>query len=205
MVAVSPFNSYFSSEKIFQICEWVNNYYEDFAIFFPDKISKYNLDAIGYDESKIHQKVNKQDNHTRNRINKALEMFYEKYPNKAKIPIYTISILKENNLYQSMYQNYLTMFYNNKDFRTSCQEMVQSYINNNFRKISTEINEFINSTATYIASQYLLFELPAMINMADIIKVKSCDYVYHDMSLFLKQLSADETIMSTNQGFLVLK
>lgn len=205
MIAVSPFNSYFSSDKIFEICEWVNNYYKDFAIFFPDKISKYNLDAMGFDESKIHQKVNKQDNHTQNRINNALNRFYEKYPDKNKIEIHTISSLKENNLYQDLYSNYLSMFYNNKDFRTSCQGMVQSYLENNFKNKNIDISDFQKNTAVYTASQYLLFELPVMINMADIIKVKSCDYVYHDVSLFLKQLSADETIMPINQGFLVLK
>ena len=203
LVAISPFNSYFSTDKILEILEWVNNYYEDFAVFFPDKISKYNLDAMGYDESKIHQKVTKQDNHTINRINTALNSFYEKHPDRGKIPIYTISMLKENPLYQDLYKNYLNMFYNNKDFRTSCQSMVRSFLIN--KKNSIEADEFRGATAVYTASQYLLFELPVMINMADIIKVKSCDYVYHDMSLFLKQLSADEVIMPANQGFLVLK
>jgi tRNA-dependent cyclodipeptide synthase len=205
IIAASPFNSYFSSDKIFEICEWVSKYYEDFAIFFPDKISRYNLEAIGYDESKIHQKVIKQDNHTWNRINNALNRFYEKYPDREKIIIHTISTLKENHSYQELYKNYLSMFYNNKDFRTSCHIMVQSYLENNFRKKGIVLNDFQNATAIYMASQYLLFELPAMINMADILNVKSCDYVYHDISLFLKQLAAEETIMPVNQGFLVLK
>ena len=203
LVAISPFNSYFSSEKILAICEWVNNHYEDFGIFFPDKISKYNLEAIGYDESKIHQKVIKQDNHTLNRINTALSAFSERHPDKMQIPIYTISFLKTNLVYQDLYKHYLDMFYSNKDFRIACQSMVQTFLENKITSVNA--SDFQSGIATYIASQYLLFELPAMMNMADIIKVKSCDYVYHDMSSFLKQLSADKTIMPKNQRFLVLK
>ena len=203
LVAISPFNSYFSSEKILEIFEWVNGHYEDFGIFFPDKISKYNLEAIGYDEAKLHQKVIKQDNHTLNRINSALNIFKEKHPDKTKIPIYTISVLKEIPLYRDLYNHYLNMFYNNKDFRLACQSMVQLFLTNKIPAIDTD--DFQSSVATYMASQYLLFEMPVMMSMADIIKVKSCDYVYHDMSSFLKQLSSDKTIMPANQGFLVLK
>ena len=95
------------------------------------------------------------------------------------------------------------MFYSNKDFRIACQSMVQTFLENKITSVNA--SDFQSGIATYIASQYLLFELPAMMNMADIIKVKSCDYVYHDMSSFLKQLSADKTIMPKNQRFLVLK
>lgn len=205
IVAISPFNSYFSAEKISEIFDWTNEYYEDFDIFFPDEISKYNLEAQGYDLAKVHQKVIKQDKYMMNRINTCLDKFYEKNPHKKNIAIHTITNLKENQLYKDLYQNYLSMFYNNREFRTSCQNVVESYLESNFQRREIVISDFEKDIAVYTASQYLLLELPVMINMADIIKVKSCDYVYHDITLFLKQLSADEVIMPQNQGFLVLK
>ncbi|HJK87198.1 MAG TPA: tRNA-dependent cyclodipeptide synthase [Candidatus Megaira endosymbiont of Nemacystus decipiens] len=205
LVAVSPFNSYFSSEKILEICEWTKNYYDDFAIFFPDKISKYNLEALGYEDSKIHQKIRKQDGHAMNRINKALSMFYEKNKNKSEIQIYAISTLKENSHYQSLYQNCLKLFYNNKEFRECCTDTAKSYLMNHFNKNNITKNSFEESLAVHSAVQYFLFELPVMTSMNDILGIESCDYIYHNISDSIKQIANNKNVMSKNQGFLVLK
>ena len=98
LIGISPFNSYFSAEKILEIFEWVNRQYTEFAVFVPDQISKYTYEALGYKESRTHQKTRKQDNYTINKINNALLCFYQNYPDKGKISIHSISQLRKSNL-----------------------------------------------------------------------------------------------------------
>jgi tRNA-dependent cyclodipeptide synthase len=204
LVVISPFNSYFSAEKILEICEWVNLHYEEFAIFFPDKISKYTLEAMGYDESEIHQKVRKQDNHTMNRIHRALEEFYQKHPDSPRIKIHTISELKEDKLYSNLYKIYIERFFRDKLFRQSCLE-IADWVVSKSNKDDSRKGDFHKDLGSYIAVNYFLYELPITINTADILKVKSSDWVYHTIPDCLKWMCSDSDLVPSNQRFLVLK
>ena len=205
LIVISPFNSYFSSEKIFEICQWINDYYEDFAIFFPNKISKYTLGALSTDEVKTKQKVQKQDNHVINRINNALEMFYDACPEKSEIKLYTISELKENSNYQNLHLMYMEMFFNDKEFRKECLGLTKGVLSNNAAKQKAELNEYQEVISSYTGVQYFLSELPVMLNMARILKIKSCDSVYHDLPKNLKSILCNADFNTESQGFLVLK
>lgn len=204
LVAISPFNSYFSSEKISEILEWTNDNYEDFAIFFPDEISKYNLIALGYDDIKACQKVLKQDKYMFNKIDKVLAEFLQQHV-KTEVNIYTITNLMNNNIYQDLYTKYLKLFYNDKEFREGCFQVSRDYLSGHFRKRGLEINEYQYMVAMDSAVKYFVSELPVMMNMANILQIKSCDYIYHDTPEFLKKIAADENLMPPNQKFLVLK
>ena len=204
LIAVSPCNSYFSAEKILEICEWVNVHYEEFAIFFPDKISKYTFEAMGYDESEIHQKVRKQDSHTLGRIHRALEEFYQKHPDKKEVKIYTISTLKENELYSNLYKTYIERFFRDKFFRQSCLE-ITDWVVSKSNKDDGRKGNFYKHLGPYIAVNYFLYELPITINTADILKVKSSDWVYHAIPDCLKRMCSDSDLIPSNQYFLVLK
>lgn len=204
LIVISPFNSYFSAEKILEICEWVDVHYEDFAFFFPDKISKYTLEAMGYDESEIHQKVRKQDNHTMNRIDRALEEFYQKHPDKEPIKIHTISELKEDKLYSNLYKIYIERFFRDKLFRQSCLEIADWVVSKSNKDDSRKGN-FHKHLGSYIAVNYFLYELPITLNTAEVLKVVSADFVYHVIPDCLKWMCNDSDLVPSNQCFLVLK
>lgn len=204
LIAISPFNSYFSSEKIAEIVEWTHDNYEDFAIFFPDQISKYNLVALGYDDIKACQKVLKQDKYMLNKIDKVLEEFCQHHT-KNKISIYTISDLISNNNYQDLYKKYLKLFYNDKEFREGCFQVTRDYLSGHIKKRGIEINEYQYMIAIDSAVKYFISELPIMMNMANILQIKSCDYIYQDAPEFLKKITTRENFMPKKQKFLVLK
>lgn len=204
LIAVSPCNSYFSAEKILEICEWVDVHYEDFAFFFPDKISKYTFEAMGYSDSEIHQKVRKQDSHSLGRIHRALEEFYRKYPDKKEVKIHTITELKENELYSNLYKTYIERFFRDKLFRQSCLE-ITDWVVSKSNKDDTRKSNFHRNLGAYIAVNYFLYELPITINTADILKVKSSDWVYHTIPECLKRMCNDSDLVPSNQHFLVLK
>lgn len=199
LIGISPFNSYFSTTKILQICEWMNNQYQDFAIFIPNEISRYTFEALGYAESRLGRKIRKQDNYTINKVNTALSQFYIKYPEKENIKVHTISDLKQEQSYQDLYHIYSSMFLKDKEFRENCLEVTEWVLQNNNTK--EKIEEFQKN----IAVQYFLCELPIMTFATSVLKIESCDFVYHSMPRFLKHLYLNKGLVSPKQRFLILR
>lgn len=200
LIGISPFNSYFSVEKILEICEWINKEYDDFAIFIPDKISRYTFEALGYTESRVGRKIKKQDNYTINKVNKALLEFTKNHPQKNKIKVHNISELKKHNAYKDLYYKYSKKFLYDKEFRKRCLETTKWVLQSNNTK-NIEIEEFQKN----IAVQYFLFELPVMTHANDILGIPSCDFVYHYIPNFLKHIYLSEELVSPKQRFLILK
>jgi tRNA-dependent cyclodipeptide synthase len=201
LIGISPFNSYFSIEKILEICEWIHKHYDDFAIFIPDQISRYTFDALGYSESRIKEKVRKQDNYTTNKAKKALSYFYENYPEKQEVKIHTISQLTQQESYQQLYKIYSNLFLTDKDFRRNCLEVTEWVLMNNNKDKTQQIEE----SQKNIAAQYFLLELPVMRNATDVLQIEFCDFVYQSIPNFLKHLYLSQDLVSPNQNFLVLK
>jgi tRNA-dependent cyclodipeptide synthase len=201
LIGISPFNSYFSAEKILEIFEWVNRQYTEFAVFVPDQISKYTYEALGYKESRTHQKTRKQDNYTINKINNALLCFYQNYPDKGKISIHSISQLRKKQSYQDLYIKYSDLFNKDKGFRQNCLDMTEWVLLNTSKDKNVKIEE----SQKNIAVQYFLLELPIMTHSTNILELESCDFVYHTIPKFLKQLYYDKKLVSPTQNFLVLK
>ena len=200
LIGISPFNSYFSTEKILEICEWINSRYNNFAIFIPDEISRYTFEALGYKEPRIGRKTKKQDNYTINKTNTALSHFYKKNPEKDKIKVHTISQLKQEKAFQDLYQVYSNKFLHDKQFRQNCLEVTEWVLLNNNTK-----DHKIEDLQKNIAAQYFLTELPVMTNTTDILKIESCDFVYHSIPDFLKHLYLSKELVSPKQRFLVLQ
>jgi tRNA-dependent cyclodipeptide synthase len=201
LIGISPFNSYFSAEKILEIFEWINRQYTEFAVFVPDQISKYTYEALGYKESRTHQKTRKQDNYTINKINNALLCFYQNYPDKGKISIHSISQLRKKQSYQDLYIKYSDLFNKDKGFRQNCLDMTEWVLLNTRKDKNVKIEE----SQKNIAVQYFLLELPIMTHSTNILELESCDFVYHTIPKFLKHLYYDKKLVSPTQNFLVLK
>lgn len=56
LIAVSPFNSYFSINNMKKLFNWADINFIDFNVFMMDEVSVYNLMAIGYDKKKLYKK-----------------------------------------------------------------------------------------------------------------------------------------------------
>ena len=203
LIGISPFNSYFSSSKILELCQYVANSYNNFAIFIPDKISKFTLTALGYDDNRIHHKVRKQDNYTINKVNKALLSFYQNNIIYPEIKIYNISILQQNITYQQLYKYYKTLFLENQVFRKNCLEVTEWVLYCNKKHKNEPF--LITDQQKHIAVEYFLSELPIMANMSSILNNQSCDFIYHTIPSFLKKIFEKKEFISSNQNFCILK
>jgi cyclo(L-tyrosyl-L-tyrosyl) synthase len=200
LIGISPFNSYFSEDKILEICEWIHNNYDDFAIFIPDQISKYTFAALGYDESRTHRKTKKQDNYTINKTKRAIARFYKQHPEKIGIKIHIISEMKENDDFKSLYKKYSELFIKDKEFRKGCLSTTEWILSNNKDKARN-----VTEAQKNIAEQYFLYELPVMTNATTILDTEACDFVYHSIPEFLRQLYLNRELIASKQNFLILK
>lgn len=70
---VSPFNSYFSEERIAQLAGWGKNEFDSMQFFIPDIPSIYTLEAIGYEPEKAAWKARRQSQYLINKTVKALK------------------------------------------------------------------------------------------------------------------------------------
>ena len=92
------------------------------------------------------------------------------------------------------------MFYKDKSFRKKCLETTELVLENKNFNYHT-----ITTPQKHIAAQYFLFELPIMTHATNILKVKSCDFIYHSMPDFLKHLYLKKEFIDPMQRFLILK
>lgn len=205
LVLISPFNNYFSNENISDIFEWTSKHYESFGVFFPDKISRYTLQALGYEDSRVNRKVSKQDNYTFNKITKQIEAFQDENPAYPKIHLHNITSLEDDETYQQLHKIYTERFFSDKVFRDKCLNVTNEIIQSNLEKKEMKINDYEQRVANYTGVQYLLSELPAMINMHQILNIKSYDAIYHTVSDNLEKLLLDPDTVTGSSRFLVLK
>jgi cyclo(L-tyrosyl-L-tyrosyl) synthase len=202
LIGVSPFNSYFSTEKIARIIKTAINEFEDFAIFIPDQISGFTLKALGYEQNRIHHKVRKQDNYLNNKVTKALSDLADSHSHELNPlnKIVKLSSITNNTKYIQSYNLVLEMFNTNKLFARGCTE-TSSWILLNHRKD----NALISKDSLSIAVQYFLKELPIFLSAPEILNVKSCCFIYTSIPQFLEEIYNDYNMASKNQGFAIIE
>ncbi|RYE06140.1 MAG: tRNA-dependent cyclodipeptide synthase [Rickettsiaceae bacterium] len=198
LIGVSPFNSYFSVANIVLTIKIVLKHFNDFAIFIPDKISRYNLEAIGYTNQRASYRVRKQDNYLKNKVNKAIEVFHTSYQDKVVL----LSDLSRNNKYIDLYAACMNQFSQDQKFRNGCLD-TSNWILESYAK---ERNLLVNEDNSNIAVQYFLEELPIFLGASEMLNVDSCSFVYHSIPDFLMQIYSQYShLVSNNQSFTTLK
>lgn len=198
LIGVSPFNSYFTTENIILIIKTVLEHFDDFAVFIPNEISKYNLEAIGYTKQKAACKVRKQDNYLKNKVSKAIQSFDKSYKDK----IILLSDLSKNSKYVDFYLFCMNQFNHDEEFRIGCLDtskwVLESYAKE--KKIAAS-DCHIN-----IAVRYFLEELPIFLGTSEILNINSCSFIYHSVADFLVKLySKYDHLISNGQGFTIIK
>jgi len=197
---ISPFNSYFSEERILQLIKWGQQEFESMHLFVPDKPSAYTLEALGYSEKEADWKARKQSRWLKNKIRRALlKSGYE----EADIPnlILDWQMLSENNAYLQSYEYVLDTYKADKTFRKACLEASKWVLESKVEDTSKLSTDVLQS-----ACRYLLTEIPLFVNTSNIIEKKASVFCYHQCVPIIENLFKGQFSVNTsqNQGFLVL-
>lgn len=201
LLGVSPFNSYFSLENILELLDVIYHEFTNFNIFIPDKISRFTLEALGYEESRINYKIRKQDNYLKNKVNKALNMFGEKHRIDTSDKIVTLSSLLENPIYLNYYNIAKELYDKDRVFKQGCLDTSKWVLTNHSKYSESTLND----SSLEIAVQYFLKELPLFLWANKILGVENCCFVYPSVPSFLFTIYKEYCLSSIHQGFLIIR
>lgn len=196
-VGISPFNSYFSVERIISIADWARTSFQSFHFFVPDRPAAYTLQALGYDENKARQKAARQANYVFNKITKALNELDVPEPRSL---ILDSDALESNPEFNRLRHQVTSQFELDSDFRARCLDATHWVLDK-------RIPDGQQPTAQQleIAVQYFLAELPMFLSTVDVVGVGSSVFAYHQRVDFLERFYRLELSLHPHpaQGFAI--
>ena len=196
VLGISPFNSYFSVEKIATLSNWAANNFKGFNLFIPDEPSAYTLIALGYDKVKATRKAKRQANYLRNKCIKAL-VGLDLSRNEAEEIILDFRCLNQSASYLSTLESYEDKYTNDLEFRQKCIETSKWALETQAKEIRSDMLE--------IAVKYLLAEMPLFFNSTSILNKNKVVFCYRNCPLFVQTIFEEkDSIILNGQGFLVI-
>lgn len=195
---ISPFNSYFSTERITHLVGWAASTFGSFHIFVPDVPAAYTLEALGYPPDRAENKARRQANYLRNKITRALEVARIPHPTTLLLDW---SSLRGNAHYGSLLAKAHGLFDSDENFRAACLDASHWVLD---KRLPTDTQ--ITTAQLLLAARYFLSELPLFTDTAGIVGTGSSVFCYHQAIPFLRRLYKHELPWkpSPSQGFVVL-
>jgi len=196
VIGVSPFNSYFSEDRLAALFAWADSRFEAFHIFVPDEATRYTLEALGYGSAKARRKARRQANYLMNKIKRALDVAV---PDFNPERILTNAVLAENDAYRGMLKTVERRFEHDEAFRNSCTNCTRWVLEN-----QADENTVLDAAATKHAVRYFLEELPLFMDSASIVGAASSVFCYQKCPDTLKGFYTDRSgaLVAENQGFI---
>ncbi len=197
-LGISPFNSYFSTERITHLVGWAASTFGSFHIFVPDVPAAYTLEALGYPPGRAKHKARRQANYLHNKITRALETARIAQPTT---PILDWASLSGNAHYGSLLDKARGLFDSDEDFRAACLDASHWVLD---KRLPADTR--VTTAQLTLAARYFLSELPLFTDTAGIVGTKTSVFCYHQAIPFLRHLYKHELSWkpSPSQGFVVL-
>ncbi|CRK58360.1 hypothetical protein [Alloactinosynnema sp. L-07] len=196
-IGVSPFNSYFTTERIADLARWAVSSFASFHFFVPDAPSAYTLEAIGYTPRDAARKAQRQGNYTRNKIHRALaQCAIDPGP-----VILDSAALEVNPMYSKLRTEAHHRFTSDPGFAKHCLSATSWVLEKRLRDAEPTHAQSMH------AVRYFLAEMPMFVNTVEIAGVSSSVFAYHQRVPFLEKLFARELSWQPHpaQGFVVVE
>ena len=201
VLGISPFNAYFSEERIYELVEWGHRSFRAMHLFVPDEPSTYTLQAIGYAKDKARKKARRQANYLLNKINRALDRVDLTGTAKSDI-VLTWQKLSSNKRFLTMLEEAKHIYAADGEFQTDCRTEVLRIL-----KHQSPPDQRISPDALDLATEYFLCEMPLFLDSASILGQATSVFAYRECIPLLRKLYSDEYqfAVSPQQGFAVVK
>ncbi|MFF0146552.1 cyclo(L-tyrosyl-L-tyrosyl) synthase [Amycolatopsis sulphurea] len=196
-IGVSPFNGYFTAERLIRLAEWTVEHFADFHFFVPDDVTAYTLEALGYPPARAKQKAHRQSCHVHNKIAAALTA--------AGVPdpatrILGMARLRELPAYRRVAREAERLFDTDVAFRSACYGASTWVLQN-------KVGNPPGDDALRLAVRYFLAELPLFAASGAITGNSRSMFAYHQRVPFLENFFDREFALRPDpgQGFLVVR
>ena len=199
---ISPFNSYFSENRLRELALWGSSNFQSMHFFMPDVPAAYTLEALGYSSEKAAWKARRQANWLRNKIIRALvSINFSRL--EAEGMILDWEKLTGIADFQILYSEVRDLFQMDSSFREACIEASHWVLEKRVPDTRALTQE-----AMLRAVEYFLSEIPLFLNAAEILNQQSSVFAYHQSIPFLEQLYRNQfscQVAHERQGYLILQ
>lgn len=198
---ISPFNSYFSEERIRELAIWGKSQFESMHFFVPDVPSSYTLEALGYSPEKASWKARRQCQYLHNKIHRALKDAGISDTEACNM-VLNWEVLATNERYTALYDEVRARFEADAAFQSECIEASRWVLERRVPEGQSLTHEMLKS-----AVRYLLAEIPLFLDAAGIVGKDTSVFCYHQRVQFLDDLFNRRLPIrpSLGQGFVVIE
>jgi len=195
---ISPFNSYFSTERIRDLAAWGLARFERVDFFVPDAPSAFTFEALGYEPEKAAWKARRQGQYTRNRISTALGSLGVAEDGAR---VLGWAELEGNAAFGRLHEDGLRRYAEDAQFRDACREasgwVLAGKLPAGQRPDAEQVEQ---------AVRYFLAELPLFLDTPSIVDAGISVFCYHQPPDVLRRLYAGELGRrpAAGQGFAVV-
>lgn len=179
LFGISPFNSYFSTERIRRLASWGLSRFERVDFFIPDAPSAYTFEALGYTPEKAAWKARRQGQYPRNKVCTALRALSVAEP-EARILGW--AELESNQAYAALHTRGQELYENDQEFRTACRETTSWVLSGKLPQGTAPDERQIEG-----AVRYFLAELPLFADTPSVVGTATSVFCYHQPPAFLRR------------------
>lgn len=192
-LGISPFNSYFSTERITALLAWADQRFDTLHLFIPDRAAAHTLEALGYPPERARHKARRQARYLRNKIDRALEQ--AGLDTGAGI-ILDAAALDGRPQYAALLEECHARYASDTDFRDACLDASRWVLHSRAGTHPTPAQQ-------HAAVPYFLAELPLFLDTPSIVGADSSVFCYHNPPEFLRALYSHELSCTPHphQGF----
>lgn len=197
VVGVSPFNSYFTEEKIAELINWAKENFRAFHLYVPDGPARFTLEALGYPENRARKKAGRQGRWLLNKIRRALCASGIEEAEAEQL-ILCSKTLDRDDAYRRLAEEVDVICESDASFHEGCVETSRWVLNGQAGDPDEVTREMLES-----AVRYLKAELPLFMNSPAIVGAASSVFAYHQCPPFLENLFKKRRgqIVNPRQGF----
>lgn len=198
-IGVSPFNSYFSTERLTALAGWALSEFDSCHFFVPDAAAAYTLEALGYTPERSRHKAQRQGQYVHNKVATALRTLGVEEPAEL---IWGMERLSGNARYRELLDTAHALFGGDDAFRAACLDASHWVLDRKLPPGTLPTQEQL-----LLAVRYFLAELPLFVDSAGIAGTSASMFVYHHRVNFLERFYRNELSWSPvpGQGFLVVR
>ncbi|MCC3318408.1 tRNA-dependent cyclodipeptide synthase [Nocardia africana] len=197
-IGISPFNSYFTTDRITALARWARPRFASVHFYVPDGPSAYTLQALGYTPQQAAHKARRQGRWLGNKIRRALTDIGVPDPEPL---VLDSAALRTNTAYHRLHTEVSGQFTRDPDFAAACLSASGWVLGQRLPDTAAPTD-----AQTHAAVRYLLAELPLFTDTAAIVGTTASVFCYHQPPAFLHALYHHRLAWkpAPHQGFLVL-
>ncbi|MCH7876549.1 MAG: tRNA-dependent cyclodipeptide synthase [Gemmatimonadetes bacterium] len=200
LIGISPFNSYFSVERIRALLAWGLGRFDALHVFVPDVPAAYTLEASGYSRQEAQRKARRQANYLGNKIRRAFEAVGV-CGARADEMVLDWARLSDMPAYSDRLEECRALYRSDSAFREGCLQSAKWVLQRRAGRngVSTE--------ALRLGAKYFLTEIPLFVDSAGILKQPASVFCYHQCPRFVHELLLGQhgLPISQNQGFVIVR